>query len=673
MSAEPLCFRAADITGAIKHLKNGKAVPDNSLPAEVWKLCADAFADLLTAQLNVTARSTRPFPEEVTNCALALLPKPNKPGRSPADLRPLGLQDPSSKIIATVVREQLLDSTSEYLQARPQYAYTPGKAIDEAIARVSQHCRIIRERVQSSVQSVHDRRAKRPVLPCVGGIMLGLDLSRAFDQVPRPSLAHSLRNAGAPEAIINAVMHLHNACQYEVRHKGCTGKFAMQKGVRQGCTLSPCLYAIFSCLLYDVLAARTCPQWAAKAITLFADDSHLAWEVNSVADLQFVKHCIQQTFQVFREHGMSVHPEKSQLVLRVRGRAAANWIKQRQYRTPKGKFLDLGTPHAPIHIPVVSRMVYLGVVVSYGAFEQQTCLHRVKAASQNRHRLAKLLHCRRLSLRQRARLYVARVRSCLLYGQHAVGVNGAVLRKLDQFDARALRALSRAPAHLTRESTGKLRRRLEVESPLNVLNQTLTKRISKLRDESICQWFTQVQANLSTHLQTPATACSLEPIDADIELGVACPECGLYFPNHRHVQSHRARQHGYQGGNARAKPGVLSAVRYVSGSVGGMPECRHCRKVFTRVEGLKKHLKSGCPAVHAAGLHSETAAGLSGRSPTLRWGCLGAGPHKRSPRAQSLKPQNPRVLGVSCRTLNSRLLPKRTGKPSCATKSMSMC
>ena len=89
-----------------------------------------------------------------------------------------------------------------------------------------------------------------------------------------------------------------------------------------------------------------------------------------------------------------------------------------------------------------------------------------KAANSNRHRLAKLLHCRRLSLRQRVRLCVACVRSCLLNGQHAVGVNGAVLRKLDQFDARALRALSRAPAHITREPTSSLRKRLEVESPI---------------------------------------------------------------------------------------------------------------------------------------------------------------------------------------------------------------
>ena len=59
----------------------------------------------------------------------------------------------------------------------------------------------------------------------------------------------------------------------------------------------------------------------------------------------------------------------------------------------------------------------------------------------------------------------------------------------------------------------------------------------------------------------------------------------------------------------------MSAAQYVSGSVGGLPECRNCRRVFTRVESLKKHLKSGCPAKPATEAGPETAAGLSGEVP----------------------------------------------------------
>ena len=43
-------------------------------------------------------------------------------------------------------------------------------------------------------------------------------------------------------------------------------------------------------------------------------------------------------------------------------------------------------------------------------------------------------------------------------------------------------------------------------------------------------------------------------------------------------------------GNKRQHAGVLTAAEYAAGSVAGMPQCAKCKKVFTRVEGLKKHL-----------------------------------------------------------------------------------
>ena len=58
------------------------------------------------------------------------------------------------------------------------------------------------------------------------------------------------------------------------------------------------------------------------------------------------------------------------------------------------------------------------------------------------------------------RVYNACVRSSLLCP------NNSVLRKLDQFDARALRAIALAPSHITRESTSALRARLGIASLL---------------------------------------------------------------------------------------------------------------------------------------------------------------------------------------------------------------
>ena len=102
------------------------------------------------------------------------------------------------------------------------------------------------------------------------------------------------------------------------------------------------------------------------------------------------------------------------------------------------------------------------------------------------------------------------------------------------------------------------------------------------------------------------------------EFGVACPVCGQYFHHVRHMRSHQARQHGHKGNSARKHPGVLAAADYAAGSKGGMPTCVHCHKTFTRVEGLKKHINSGCLANKSSMLRMATASEGSGEVPVPR-------------------------------------------------------
>ena len=72
---------------------------------------------------------------------------------------------------------------------------TQGKSIDSAILRVVRHCREIRSRLQAGALSVHARAAGAQPSNCYGGIMLGIDLSRAFDNLTRDVLQHSLVHA----------------------------------------------------------------------------------------------------------------------------------------------------------------------------------------------------------------------------------------------------------------------------------------------------------------------------------------------------------------------------------------------------------------------------------------------------------------------------------------------
>ncbi|CAE7689836.1 unnamed protein product, partial [Symbiodinium necroappetens] len=252
----------------------------------------------------------------------------------------------STCVVAVAVRERLTAIVGPYVAQRPQFAYIQGKSIDGAIARVLSHCSSIRAKLQHACLTVHDRREGRTVSRCLGGAMLSLDLSRAFDEVPRLALDASLAHAGVPADLRELIMRLHTQCHYAVTHKGQHGHFPMRKGVRQGCALSPLLFTVYTCHLYDVLASRTSACWAARAITMFADDTHISWDIDSTADLRFLVKCIQITFQTFAEFGMRLNPDKSKFILKIRGGAARKWIKAHTQRTANGPVLNLGTPHA---------------------------------------------------------------------------------------------------------------------------------------------------------------------------------------------------------------------------------------------------------------------------------------------------------------------------------------
>ena len=323
---------------AIASLKGGKAVPKASMPADVWKLTSSTMSAHFTQILHTCQHQKLQLPAEIADCELSLLPKPGKVSRRPQDLRPLGLQNPSAKVYAIILRNRLLEVVHRRLLLSTQYAYCPGKSIDQAISRVAQHCYLVRERVKAGVLSVHQRRSGCKESTCYGGIMISLDLSRAFDCLTRQALASALASANVPPDLSQAIIDIHNQCRYKVAHHRYEGRFDMKVGVRQGRALSPMRYSLYTIHLIERVAARTSEAWAREFFTAFADDKHLAWRIERVEDLEFVCRCVRITFELLEQDGMSVNPAKSKLVMALRGSAAKRWHSAVSTSSPQSCF-----------------------------------------------------------------------------------------------------------------------------------------------------------------------------------------------------------------------------------------------------------------------------------------------------------------------------------------------
>ena len=142
-----------------------------------------------------------------------------------------------------------------------------------------------------------------------------------------------------------------------------------------------------------------------------------------------------------------------------------------------------------------------------------------------------------------------------------------------------------------KESTTALRLRLRVQSPEEAIVALLRRRIACCQEAASVE---DLQSHhLSALLSNAHTSEGVSPspsiVPCNAKQPVACPVCGVYFDSMRHMLSHQARQHGCQ----LPKVPLPKSTDYTAHTVQGLPQCKHCLGIFTRVEAFKKSICGG--------------------------------------------------------------------------------
>ncbi|OLP84392.1 LINE-1 retrotransposable element ORF2 protein [Symbiodinium microadriaticum] len=253
-----------------------KAGAPSTAPGAVWRACSDLISPTLAGLLNQRwDHSPLTPPEPWVRATLSLLLKPHKSGSAPKDFRPIGLLDALGKASISMLMSKIRADLEAYIRTSPQFAYLTGRSTSDALRRVYVHNTAARAMRMPSTRDPHYKRAGGKPVTLQGALQVCLDLTSAFDFVPRHLIAEALQDAGITGAPAQLLLSWLHACSYDLYVEGKCAHIPTNRGVKQGCPASPLLFAAFMTLITRRLSSRLTPEWVAQYLTMFADDFHV--------------------------------------------------------------------------------------------------------------------------------------------------------------------------------------------------------------------------------------------------------------------------------------------------------------------------------------------------------------------------------------------------------------
>ena len=170
----------------------------------------------------------------------------------PANTRPLNIVNCDNRIIASAARNRWEEHLAKWIKPRQQ-GFLPGRSILANLLDL-------------------DTASMITSLTHEDGACILLDFASAFPSISQEFLLETLSAIGLPPRSMNFLHAIYSESYCNIQHANTTaGGFNLEAGVRQGCPLSPLLYATIAEVLLDRIEAE-CPNTMVRA---YADDTAL--------------------------------------------------------------------------------------------------------------------------------------------------------------------------------------------------------------------------------------------------------------------------------------------------------------------------------------------------------------------------------------------------------------
>ena len=208
---------------ALSSMKNGSAPGLDGLPAEVFKVFWIDLKDLFISNIKYSFEKNT-LTDSQTHGVIKLLYKGNNSNKEDLNnWRPLSLLNADYKITAKIFARRLCTVLDEIIEPG-QYGFIKGRQAGDMIRELD------------NIIELEKLKGNR-------SLMLSVDFFKAFDTLSTEAIIKALKCFGFKENFIKWVNILLSGRKSCVKNNNYTSDFfSMERGVRQGCPLSPYLF-----------------------------------------------------------------------------------------------------------------------------------------------------------------------------------------------------------------------------------------------------------------------------------------------------------------------------------------------------------------------------------------------------------------------------------------------